>query len=125
MAKIGTVDYYIGDELDALALWWYRSDSPSTLVDFSVAHTYSSILYLASDSTHTNVFSSAKTTGFTGAAGAGVSPTGTPNLTVSWATSGELNAPTTSGLYVFQIVATRTSDSKQRTGEVHIQLRAR
>jgi hypothetical protein len=125
MSKIDTVEYFIGDELDPLALWWYRSDSPSTLVDLSVTHTYSSTLYLASDSTHTNVFSAAKTSGFTGAAGAGTKPNGTPNLTVTWATSGELNTPTTSGLYIFQIVATRSSDSKQRTAEIHIQMKAR
>lgn len=125
MSKIDTVEYFIGDESDGLALWWYRSDAPSTLVDFSASHTFSSKLYLASDSAKTNVFNAAKTTGFTGAAGAGVKPSGTPNLTVSWATSGELNSVTTAGLYVFQIVATRTSDSRERTGEVHVQLKVR
>jgi hypothetical protein len=119
MATIDTVDYTVGDELESLQLWWFAN---SALVDLSVAHTYSSKLYKASDATHTNVFSALKTTGFTGAAGSGTKPSGTPNLVVTWATTGELNSTMTDGLYIFQIVATRTSDGKQRTGEVRFQM---
>lgn len=122
MATIDTVDYTVGDELESLQLWWFAN---SALVDLSVAHTYSAKLYKASDSTHTNVFSALKTTGFTGAAGSGTKPSGTPNLVVTWATTGELNSTMTDGLYIFQIVATRTSDSKQRTGNVRFQIENR
>lgn len=120
MSTIDSVDYYIGDELESLQLWWTANGA---LVDLSVAHTYSSKLVLASDSTGTALFT--KTTGFTGAAGSGTKASGVPNLTVAWATSGELNAPTVAGLYVFQVVATRTSDSKQRTANVNFNLRVR
>ena len=121
MATIDTVFYTIGDELDPLNLWWVGGDG--SLVDFSVAHTYSAKLALASDPAGTAVFT--KTTGFTGAAGSGSEGNGTPNLTVAWATTGELNTPTVAGLYVLQIVATRTSDSKERTGRVNVQLSSR
>lgn len=120
MSLVDNVEYFIGDELETLQLWWTANGA---LVDLNVAHTYSSKLILASDATATAIFT--KTTGFTGATGSGTKASGVPNLTVAWATTGELNAPTVAGLYVFQIVATRTSDSKQRTGVVNINLKAR
>jgi hypothetical protein len=124
MSSIDTVDYTIGDELEPLQLWWTANGQ---LVDLSVAHTYSAKLAIASDTVTppTNVFGSAKTTGFTGAAGSGTKGNGVPNLAVVWATTGELNTPTLAGLYLLQIVATRTSDSRQRTGMVHINLGTR
>lgn len=118
MSTIDTVEYTIGDELEPLQIWWTANGA---LVDLSVAHTYSSTL--VRELTSAAVFT--KTTGFTGAAGSGVKGAGVPNLTVAWATSGELNAPTVAGRYVFQIVATRTSDSKQRTAFVEFVLRVR
>lgn len=120
MSTVDTVEYFIGDELESLQLWWTANGS---LVDLSVAHTYSSKLVLGSDTAATALFT--KTSGFTGATGSGVKGNGVPNLTVAWANSGELNTPTAAGLYVFQIVATRTSDSKQRTGNVNLNLRVR
>lgn len=48
----------------------------------------------------------AKVTGITGANTA-------PNVTVAWATSGELNS-ITPGFYFIDLVVTRSSDSKQR-----------
>jgi hypothetical protein len=47
-----------------------------------------------------------KTTGITGAATS-------PNVTIAWATTGELNT-LAAGFYQAHLVATRTSDSKQR-----------
>lgn len=44
-----------------------------------------------------------KSTGITGAAGAGVAPTGTPNIAITWA-AGDLNL--TPGVYLWQLVAT-------------------
>lgn len=117
MATIDTIDYTIGDELESLQLWWTAN---GTLVDLSVTTTYTSKLYLASDSARTALFT--KTTGFTGAAGSGTKTSGTPNLTVAWATSGELNVPTVAGLYVFSIRATRSSDSRVRTARVNFNL---
>lgn len=120
MSTVDSVEYFIGDELESLQLWWTANGS---LVDLSVAHTYSSKLVLGSDPAAAALFT--KTTGFTGATGSGTKASGVPNLVVAWATSGELNAPTVAGLYVFQIVATRTSDSKARTGNVNLNLRLR
>lgn len=119
MAAIDTIRYFIGDELEPLQLWWTANGA---LIDLSVAHTYSAKLIDPADPS-IPIFT--KTTGFTGAAGSGTKTSGVPNLTVAWATTGELNAPTVSGFYIFQIVVTRTSDSKQRTGEVNFVLRAR
>jgi len=117
-----TVAYVIGDELDPLAVWWTAS---GTLVDFSAPHTFSATMFDI-DALTTNVFGSAKTTGFTGAAGSGNQLIGgTPNLTVTWATSGELNAVTVPGLYVLQIVATRTADNRQRTAQIDLLMKAR
>jgi|SRR5215471_8567013 len=117
-----TVAYILGDELDPLALWWI---SNGTLVDFSQPYTFSATMFDI-DALTTNVFGSAKTTGFTGAAGSGTLLSGgTPNLVVTWATSGELNAVTVPGLYLLQIVATRTSDSRQRTAQIDLLMKAR
>ncbi len=117
-----TTDYRIGDELEPLQIWWTASGE---LVDFSIAHTYAAKLIAAGDSTGTNVFGTSKTTGFTGALGSGTKTNGDPNLTVVWATSGELNAVTDDGLYILQIVATRVFDSRERTLQTRLQMLTR
>ncbi len=99
MATLNTVYYYIGDELEPLALSWTANGG---LVDFSLPHSYVAKLVSSTDPTFADVFTAPKTTGFSGTATA-------PNLTVSWATTGELNVPTDPGLYFLQIVATRAA----------------
>jgi hypothetical protein len=115
---IPTLERYIGDE-DQMLIWWFRNGS---LIDFSVpGYTYQAKLAPWLDRS-TIVFT--KTTGFTGAAGSGTETSGTPNLTVSFSTSGELNAVTTEGPYFFQIVATDASNA-QTTLEMRLYMKSR
>lgn len=120
MTTIDSAEYFIGDELEPLQIWWYGNQS--TLVDFSEPHTYA--LKVASVSTPTTT-EFTKTSGIVGAIGTGNERSGTPNLTVNWVSTGELNALTSEGRYICEITATRTSDSLQRTGRVYMNMRAR
>ena len=94
-----TAQYVAGAELADLEVTW--TDSDGTIIDFSSGYTFSLKVGAAGQTA-----SFTKTTTITGAATA-------PNLTVAWATSGELNSLTAGG-YTLQITATRTSDSKTR-----------
>lgn len=114
---MGLVEYFIGDELESLNVWWF---SNGTLVDFSAAHTYEAKLV---DSDGTTVFTT--TTGFTGAAGSGTQHEGTANLVKAWPTTGELNSVTVAGSYTLQVKATRTSDSRERTYHQRLLLKTR
>lgn len=119
MATIPVRRYFIGDELEPLQIWWEANGS---LVDFSAAHTYEAKLANITTPT-TAVFTT--TDGFTGAAGSGTEASGTPNLTKAWPTSGELNDVTTAGRYILQVKATRTSDSRERTFHMYLDMEAR
>jgi hypothetical protein len=93
------LSYVQGSDLGD-SVWAWR-DSLGALIDFSVAHTYElKVGYPGSAALFT------KTTGITGSATS-------PNITISWATTGELNtlAP---GQYRGQLRARRTSDSRDR-----------
>lgn len=90
-------EYIQGAELDDLTVSW--SDSNGDLYDFSSGWTFS--LKVGNKG---SAASFTKTTGMTGAAAS-------PNLTVVWATTGELNL-LEGGTYVLQIEAIRTSDSR-------------
>jgi hypothetical protein len=114
---IDTAEYFIGDELEPLGVWWTAN---GTLVDLS-ASTFTA--KLIADADNSTAFT--KTTGLSGSTGSGVKGDGTPNLTVSWATSGELNSVANAGLYILQIVAARISDGAERTAEVQLILKAR
>jgi hypothetical protein len=103
--------YYKGADLPDLA-WWHQ-DSSGTLVDFSAGYTFS--VKVASASTPTTA-SFTKSTGITGAAGAGTEPDGTPNLVIAWAATVELNS-LSAGAYIVEFTAVRTSDSKERKGQ--------
>lgn len=94
-----TVEYIQGADLPDLAIEW--RDSDGEIIDYSSGHTFS--LRVGNPGSAATV---SKTNGFTGAA---VSP----NITVSWETSGELNT-ITPGTYDADLIATRSSDSKQR-----------
>lgn len=94
-----TLEYVLGAELGDAEITWNASDG--TVIDFSSGWTFQvKVGQVGSAASFT------KTTGITGAATA-------PNLTVAWATSGELNSLTAGG-YDLQITATRSSDSKTR-----------
>lgn len=55
-----------------------------------------------------------KSSGFTGQAGTGAPPDGTPNLVVQWATSGEIATLSAGSTYKAQLKITRNSDSRVR-----------
>lgn len=89
------VTYVRGAERPTLQLWWV--DDTDALIDFSSGYTFSLTIGDGTTATVT------KTSGITGAAGAGTNPTGTPNIVVAWSAS-ELDIA--AGQYVAQLVAT-------------------
>lgn len=95
--------YYLGDELGDAELTW--NDSDGTLINFASGWTFS-----VKVGTPGSAASFTKTTTITGASTA-------PNVTIAWATTGELNSLTAGG-YTLQVVATQTSGSKTRTLQV-------
>jgi len=103
------LEYSLNDELGDAGFFW--RDSPNgPLVDLSTGYTYALKIY---DGTGATWFT--KTTGITGAAGSLTATPNTPNVTIAWATTGELSTITTPGTYPLRLVATRTADSKTRT----------
>ena len=95
-----TVKYIQGADLPDLALTLTDS-AGNVLALSSVAHSFALKV-----GTPGSAAVLTKTTGFTAADTA-------PNLTVAWATSGELNTLTPDA-YTMDVIATRTSDSKNR-----------
>lgn len=90
------LSYHSTAELPALELW--LQDNDGSLVDFSSGWTFEvKIGQVGSAALLT------KTTGITGAAGAGSEPDGTPNVSIAWA-AGELAL--TPGNYALQLTAT-------------------
>ncbi len=94
------VVYYTTAERPTLKLWLLDDDG--TLIDFS-AGGYTFVLKIGSPG-QTALLT--KSSGITGAVGAGTEPTGTPNVVVTW-TAGELAIA--SGAYSAQLTATITS----------------
>lgn len=88
-------------------------DDAGALIDFSSGYTFTLKIGTRAGTTLLT-----KTTGITGAAGAGVEPTGTPNVIITW-DAGELNI--TPGGYVFQLTA--TSGSADRVYETDVVIR--
>lgn len=87
---------------------WLQDDQ-GDLIDLSTGYTFT-----VNIGRRGHVADRTKTTGITGAAGAGVCPTGTPNLVVAWS-AGELNL--TPGAYELEIIATTGTDNQLwRTG---------
>jgi hypothetical protein len=89
--------YFRTAERPDIQMW--LQDEDGALVDFSSGYTFS---FKLGHPTQAAVFT--KTTGITGAAGSGVQPTGTPNVTLTF-TAGELSAVAT-GTYTWQLTAT-------------------
>ena len=94
-----TFTYHAGAERPAAKLWLF--DDNDTLIDFSTGYTYALKIGVVGAAALLT-----KTSGITGAAGAGTEPDGTPNVTITW-TAGELAL--TPGRYVWQLTATTTS----------------
>jgi len=97
--SIPVLTYTQGAELPDAALTW--KDSAKAIIDFSSGHTF--VLKIGARGAAATITKSA---GITGAASA-------PNITVTWATSAELNTLAV-GSHEADLIATRTSDSKQR-----------
>jgi hypothetical protein len=90
-------EYIKGAELDDTTITW--NDPDGDPYDFSSGYTFTlKVGEKGQDATFT------KTTGITGAATS-------PNVTVVWATTGELNS-LAAGTHVLQLAARRTSDSR-------------
>ena len=87
--------YYKGAENPSTRIWW--EDDDGTLVDLSAVSTWQ--LKIGNPGETALV---TKTNGMTGAAGAGVEPSGTPNLVIVWS-SGDLDIDP--GHYVLQVKA--------------------
>ena len=92
------VTYRSGAELPDTAIAWYDRDG--TIIDFSSGWTFTVKVGTGTTASFT------KSTNITGASTA-------PNVTIAWATSSELST-LTAGNYRIELVARRTSDSKDR-----------
>ena len=93
------VTYVKTADRPALQIWWFDDDG--ALIDFSSGYTFS--LKVGSRGMAASLV---KTSNIVGAAGAGVEPTGTPNVVVTWA-AGELALA--AGGYLAQLTATTSS----------------
>lgn len=91
-----TIRYHTTAERPALEMWILDDDG--TLIDFSTGYSFTLKIGNTGDTALLT-----KTTGITGAAGAGTEPTGTPNVSVAW-TADELDI--TPGAYTLQLTAT-------------------
>lgn len=105
-----TVRYRTTAERPSLELW--IEDDDGTLIDFSAGYTFS--LKIGTTGKTADL---TKTAGITGAAGAGTEPTGTPNITIAWA-SGELDI--TPGIYEWQLTATTGGNDRLFTGPFQV-----
>lgn len=92
--------YRKGAELPSIELTW--EDTDGEVIDFSAGWTFTVTVAPRGETTA----SFTKTTGITGAAGP-------PNVTIAWATTGELNS-LAAGAYDLQLRARRAADSKDR-----------
>lgn len=105
-----TISYHKGAERPSLGLWLVDDDG--ALVDFSTGYTFS--FKIGTPGTAATV---TKTSGITGAAGAGSAPTGTPNVTVAWVAD-ELDI--TAGRYTWQLTCTSSSLDRIYSGTFYI-----
>ncbi len=97
---------YDSDADKPIAELWIQ-DRSGALIDFSVGYTF-----VFKIGTQGSTALLTKSSGITGAVGSGVEPTGTPNVTITWA-AGELAL--TPGTYLWTLKATTSSlDRKYR-----------
>lgn len=104
------IKYYATAERPVLKLWLLDDDG--TLVDFSSGYTFVAKIGVRGETALLT-----KSSGITGAAGAGAEPTGTPNVTVTWS-AGELNLA--AGEYTFQLTATTSSLDRVYSDRIQI-----
>jgi hypothetical protein len=93
---IPTLTYHATAARPAAELWLLDDDG--SLIDFSSGYTFTLRVGAKDEAAILT-----KTTGITGAAGAGVEPTGTPNVVITW-TAGELDI--VRAAHWFQLTAT-------------------
>lgn len=102
------VEYAQGSDLPDLGIVW--RDTAGTLINFSSGWTFEAkVGRLGQEALFV------KTTGITGASTS-------PNVTIQWATSGELNT-LASGTYTLQLAATRAIDSRTRLYQTRIRVK--
>ena len=103
--------YHRNAERPAAKMWCYDDDG--TLIDFSSGYDFTFKIGRGGQAALLT-----KTANIIGAAGAGVEPTGTANVTLTW-TAGELDI--VPGIYSWQLKAT-TASSLDRVfeGTIHI-----
>lgn len=104
------LSYLKNAERPAARLWLFDDDG--TLIDFSGAYTFSFKIGVVGSAALLT-----KTTNIAGAVGAGIEPSGTPNVVVTWA-AGELNL--TPGAYQWQLTCTVTSLDRTFAGAFQI-----
>ena len=103
-----TLRYHTIDDLPDVKFWWFSEDG--NLIDFSTGSpTWTFKIGLPGSSALVT-----KTSGITGAAGSGVQPTGTPNVTLVW-TAGDL-ASVTPGNYQWQLTARISGKDRTESG---------
>lgn len=102
--------YHTTAERPAAQLWLLDDDG--SLIDFSSGYTFT---FKVGEVGSAAILT--KTSGIAGAVGAGVEPTGTPNVTVTWA-AGELAI--TPGLYTWQLTANTTGNDRLFEGTIRI-----
>ncbi len=115
MTTTPTVAYFVGSDLDDLGLF-VRANRQ--LIDLSSGHSFT--LVVGDGVSGTGGFT--KTTSMTGAAGSGIPPNGTPNLVVTWETTGELNNLAGNIRYKCILTILRTTDQRQRKRKFFIQM---
>jgi hypothetical protein len=91
-----TISYATGAELPVFGLW--LTDSGGTLIDFSAGYTF---VFKIGHPGQAALLT--KATGIAGAVGAGTGPSGTPNVTVTWAAN---DLALTAGAYMWFLTAT-------------------
>jgi hypothetical protein len=96
---LSTLRYHKTPERPSAELW--LEDIDGTLIDFASGYTFS--LKIGNKGSTALL---TKTSGITGAAGAGSEPSGTPNVVIAW-TAGELAL--TAGRYTWQLTATSSA----------------
>lgn len=105
-----TLRYAKSAERPALKLWLLDDDG--SLIDFSSGYTFSFKIGQVGSAALLD-----KSSGISGATGAGTEPTGTPNVTVTW-TAGELSL--TPGTYTWQLTATTSGLDRVFQGSIVI-----
>lgn len=105
-----TLKYHITAERPSVEMW--LQDDDGTLIDFATGYTFSFKIGAIGDTALLT-----KTTGITGATGAGTEPDGTPNVTIAW-TTGELNI--TPGMHDWQLTATASGVDRIFQGTITI-----